>query len=173
MADYAKRIKATTEDVNHIQYGKLLLAAKVGELCPAEKGGRGKINLHTAGEGFHPNTLTAYRKLTKHQLSGKLDTYWDETCGGGESVFVKTSGWRPDLCPVKGVAGGITFISPAAVPQCPADSRPPTPRCRSSAMRTSAVNRLQRKRRSGLARNSRHGWRLRRKNGKNAAKDLP
>ena len=60
LADYGKRIKATTEEVNSIQYGKLLLAAKVGELCPKEKRGpkpKG-VNHPAREELFHANSLT-------------------------------------------------------------------------------------------------------------------
>ena len=35
----ARRIKADTESVNAIQWAKLLIQARLGELLPAEKGG--------------------------------------------------------------------------------------------------------------------------------------
>ena len=80
--EYAAAIRATTADRNAITYGVLLLAAKVGELCPATprgETGRGKKNSHPAGESlpFHANTLTDYRKLTKYEAEGKIDAYYE------------------------------------------------------------------------------------------------
>ncbi|MFH1920109.1 MAG: hypothetical protein ABIP48_09525 [Planctomycetota bacterium] len=60
---------AASEDINHVQYGKLLLAAKVGELCPAmtrEETGARKGSTPEV-QPFHRNTLADYRKLAKHQ----------------------------------------------------------------------------------------------------------
>jgi len=57
-----------------IEYGKLLLAAKVGELCPAEKGGRGKLRSPTGG--FHEDTLTDYRNLARYQADGLIDAHF-------------------------------------------------------------------------------------------------
>ncbi len=83
VSEFAKRIKATTEEINHVEYGKLLLAAKVGELCPAAsaqergtKGGRGKKAVGRQPIAFDPGTLVDYRKLAKYQEAAKLDEYW-------------------------------------------------------------------------------------------------
>ena len=70
MADWAKRIKATEEEVNSIQYGKLRMAAYVGESCPVTPRngtGRGKKLSDANRELFHADTLTTYRKLARHQ----------------------------------------------------------------------------------------------------------
>jgi hypothetical protein len=50
----------------------MMLTAKVGELCPKEKGGRGKTRTPEV-QVFHRNTLTDYRKLAKHQREQKID----------------------------------------------------------------------------------------------------
>jgi len=78
LARLARDLKATTEEVNHIEYGKLLFAAKVEELCPSEQGKRTDKTSHAAGgKLFHYNTLADYRKLYKHQkASGKIDDYF-------------------------------------------------------------------------------------------------
>ena len=42
MASFARRIKTDTSVINAIQYGKIKLVAKLAEMMPREKGGRGK-----------------------------------------------------------------------------------------------------------------------------------
>ena len=91
LADYARRIQATTEEVNAVQYGKLLLAAKVGELCPAEKGGRGKVRKNPAG--FSRDTLGRYRTLAKHQEMGLIDAYANFIEAGGNVEEMSISGF--------------------------------------------------------------------------------
>ncbi len=87
MANYVKRIKATGEEVNHIQYGKLLLAAKYGELNPApsptESGKKGGGGCPRGGAGdaetpFGGDTLANYRKLARYQKRGRIDDYFDD-----------------------------------------------------------------------------------------------
>jgi len=92
ISEYARRIKATTEEVNHIQYGKLLLAAKVGELCPAEVGGRGKTRTQHV-QVFHRNTLADFRKLAKHQAGGKIDEYFEAVAEAGHDTEVSIAGF--------------------------------------------------------------------------------
>ena len=66
-----------------VTHGKLLLAAKVGELCPEksrkEAGAmKGKKGITRNVIPFHPNTLTTYRKLAKHQQEEqRIDEYWE------------------------------------------------------------------------------------------------
>ena len=96
MANYGRQIKATTEEVNSVQYGKLLLAAKVGELCPAEKRGpKPKGVNHPPGEKlFHANTLTDYRKLAKHQREARrIDEYWEAVAESGHESEMSISGF--------------------------------------------------------------------------------
>lgn len=100
-ADYAQQIKATCEEVNSIQYGKLLLAAKVGELAPAAtaqergaKGGRGKKKLaHGMCELFHRNALNCYRKLAHHQREGKIDAYWEAVVDADHEIEMSIAGF--------------------------------------------------------------------------------
>ena len=92
ISEYARRIKATTEDVNHVQYGKLLLAAKVGELCPAEVGGRGK-NSSGSQTGFAKQTMADYRKLAKHQERGKIDDYFEAVAEVGHDTEMSIAGF--------------------------------------------------------------------------------
>lgn len=42
MATYARRVRADTETINALQFAKLLIIAKLAELMPRAKGGRGK-----------------------------------------------------------------------------------------------------------------------------------
>ena len=96
LAGYAKRIHATTEEVNSVQYGKLLLAAKVGELSPAGKRGpKTEEDNHPAGEKlFHANTLTSYRKLYKYQAEGRqIDSYWIAIEGAGHEQEMSIAGF--------------------------------------------------------------------------------
>ena len=70
----ATKPTATTEEVNAIQYGKLMLAAHVGVLCSATsaaqrgaKGGRGKKAPKHGQGAFSEPTLADYRKLARQQ----------------------------------------------------------------------------------------------------------
>lgn len=67
------RYQRATEEVNSIQYGKLLLAAKVGELAGDERGRpkKGEKKNRSATDVFHRDTLSAYRKLAKHQADSR------------------------------------------------------------------------------------------------------
>ena len=94
VANYAKRIKATTEEVNHVQYGKLLLAAKVGELSPKEKTGPKTRVSHPPREKlFHANTLTDYRKLASYEKRGRIEAYWKTIGTGGHEQEMSLAGF--------------------------------------------------------------------------------
>ena len=71
LSRYAKRIKVDTDTLNHIQHGRLLVGAKLGELMPREPGkggGRGNKKPPTCGVGgFNPNTMSCLRKLNDHR----------------------------------------------------------------------------------------------------------
>ena len=73
MAQYARRLRADTDVINALAYGKLLIGAKLGELMPGEQGkggGRGKKKLPKPGLGsfaVSAPTLALYRKLAEHQ----------------------------------------------------------------------------------------------------------
>jgi ParB family chromosome partitioning protein len=82
-AEYAKKIKAETSVVNAIQYGRLQLIARYGELNPAPTpeergamGGRGKKAPDREAGAFADRTLARYREVTAHQ--SKLEDYRDE-----------------------------------------------------------------------------------------------
>ena len=100
MAGYAKRIKATDEEVNSVQDGKLMLAAKVGELCPAptpqesgSRGGRGKKGDGATDTLFHRETLANYRKLVAYQKRGKIDADWDDVVENDHVQEVSLAGF--------------------------------------------------------------------------------
>ncbi len=95
VANYAKRIKATGVVVNSVQYGKLLLAAKVGELCPAEQGKRS--DLTSSGTptrlDIHRETLANYRKLARHQTDGRIDDYWEAVTEADHEAEMSIAGF--------------------------------------------------------------------------------
>jgi len=96
VAKYADAIKASTADKNEISYAVMLLAAKLGELCPAktrQETGRGKKLSPAKGEFFHPNTLTAYRKLHTHQEQRRIDTYRTAVREDGDEVDMSIAGF--------------------------------------------------------------------------------
>lgn len=71
---YARRIKIDTEAISNIAYGKLKIVAKLGELMPRGKGGRGKKNLTGTPSGlFNKDTVKTYRKVSEN--SSKLEEY--------------------------------------------------------------------------------------------------
>lgn len=78
LAHYAKRIDVDTEVSNAIQYGKLKIVAKLGELMPAKppkEKGRGKKG--KAGLPFSKPTISAYRKVAKHVK--QIDGYYAQS----------------------------------------------------------------------------------------------
>jgi len=76
MAKYAEQLKAGIEIERPIAIGVLKIKAGLGELLPAEPGGRGKT-IATDGIVYAPNTRTAYRKMAAHR--DKLDAYVEST----------------------------------------------------------------------------------------------
>lgn len=98
---YAKRVRMDTDIVNHIQYGRLKIVAKLGELMPTEQGKRTDKQLTKAGLGssFSAPTKAAYRKVSDH--APKIDEYFaraqEETekskSGEGEPVEMSTAGF--------------------------------------------------------------------------------
>jgi len=74
MQAYATRLKAGIEIARPIAIGVLKIKAKLGELMPAEKGGRGKTSTGTS-TGFRRETLAAYRKLAAN--TERLDEYYE------------------------------------------------------------------------------------------------
>src|SRR5262245_15496051 len=79
---YARRVNADTEIVNAIQYGKLKIIARLGELMPAPtrqesgaKGGRGNVKAPSPGETLFPDgTKARYRKVALHK--DRLEDYF-------------------------------------------------------------------------------------------------
>ncbi len=84
LAGYAKHIKASTEATNHVAYGTLLLMARVGELCPNRQGARADLTSPGTPEKlFNKNTLTDYRKVTRHQENARVDEYFQTIADEG------------------------------------------------------------------------------------------
>lgn len=91
MEHYAKRVKADTEIMNAIGYGKLKIVAKLGELMPpatpqerGAKGGRGNKAVPADRRAFDKNTETTYRKVAAHK--DKIDTYYETVKDGHEEL---------------------------------------------------------------------------------------
>ncbi len=73
MQHYADRLKAGIEVEKPIAIGVLKIKAKIGELLPAEKGGRGKPAQQICE--FNRNTISVYRKLAANKE--KIQEYAD------------------------------------------------------------------------------------------------
>lgn len=97
MEHYANRIKVDNRVIKPIQYGKLKIEAKLGQLhskpSPSEagkRGGRGK----KGGEGtdtlFHRDTIAKFRKVADHAPS--IDTYYQDVLADDE-VEMSTAGF--------------------------------------------------------------------------------
>jgi len=74
MATYARRVRADTETINALQFAKLLIIAKLAELMPRSKGGRGKTRAGGAPV-FSRHTISDYRKIGDH--ADRLNEYRD------------------------------------------------------------------------------------------------
>lgn len=78
---YAKRVKVDTATINHIQYGKLKIEAKLGLLMRAKtaaergrEGGRGNRKARLPDRtAFARDTETKYRKVARH--ADKIEAY--------------------------------------------------------------------------------------------------
>jgi ParB family chromosome partitioning protein len=98
LAYFAKRVKADTEITNAIQYGKLKIVAKLGELMPAPsasergaQGGRGKKAPSPNEGAFASETRSRYRKVAAnknaideyyHRAQSRKGTLEEVTIGG-------------------------------------------------------------------------------------------
>lgn len=77
MQHYADRLRAGVEIERPIALGVLKIKAKLGELMPAGKGGRGKKNPSGTQTGFGKEAVAAYRKIAANR--DRLDEYYDST----------------------------------------------------------------------------------------------
>jgi hypothetical protein len=79
LEQYARRIKEDTETINAIAFGKLKIAAKLGELMaptPRAATGRGHKKSASVGEALFAAEATArYRKIAAHQ--SQIDAYYE------------------------------------------------------------------------------------------------
>jgi hypothetical protein len=106
--------------MNAIEYGKLKIIARVGELCPAmtrqeagSQGGRGHEKGASPGEApFAPRIIAAYRKVAKHRSELVAEAVTLTGAGGGDA-----NGRRGDRNPgharADGPAAGRGGTSPA------------------------------------------------------------
>jgi N6-adenosine-specific RNA methylase IME4 len=90
LAHYARRVKVDTEVMNAIQYGKIKIAAKIGELSPPKppddrgQGRNGKKKSTVVGAvDLATHTIAKYRKV--HRNLPKLDDYRD-ACGSDQEL---------------------------------------------------------------------------------------
>lgn len=67
-----------TDEANAVQLGKLLLAGKIGELLPREKGGRGK-KTPIPPIGVSNASTQRYRKI--HDHSKRIEEYSEKAAG--------------------------------------------------------------------------------------------
>src|SRR5262245_14805307 len=81
LAHYAKRVKADTEITNAIQYGKLKIVAKLGELMPAPsakergaQGGRGRKAPSPGEVALASEAKSRYRKVAANKCA--IDDYY-------------------------------------------------------------------------------------------------
>ena len=85
----AAQLQADTDTINRLQYAKMLSAARLGQLMPANnKGGRDingnpKTNPYSA-IGVSPNTIAGYRKLAKH--SDQIAPYYHQVLEGDDEA---------------------------------------------------------------------------------------
>jgi len=92
MLRLANDLGATTEEVRAIQWGRLIIIAKLGELMPIGKRGPQTKDNHTDCEklGLHPNTITAYRKVAKWRE--KIDDYCPTADDPSMADFLRWTG---------------------------------------------------------------------------------
>ena len=98
MAQFARRVRADTEVINAIQYGKLRIVAKYGELLPDGRGshGRGrpkdaKIETAPGSVSISTHTASTYRKVAK--AAGKIAEYFEEAKSSPEPLEMSTAGF--------------------------------------------------------------------------------
>lgn len=104
LSSYAQSIRAGTEATNHVAYGVLILAGRVGELCPASQGKRTDLTSRSTTEKlFHPDTLTDYRKVHRHQKNERIEEYFQAIADDGHqdamslAGFLRFVGEKPNL----------------------------------------------------------------------------
>jgi phage N-6-adenine-methyltransferase len=100
LTHYAKRVKADKQVMNAIGFGRLKIAAKIGELNPPRppedrgqgRNGPGGKSISPEQSDFHPCTLTKYRKVHIHL--GRAEEYYRE-CNADEDDkrFLTTDGF--------------------------------------------------------------------------------
>jgi phage N-6-adenine-methyltransferase len=91
LAHFAARVKADTQTINCIQYGKLKIVNKLGELMPrGEKQGRGKKSPKPA-LGLSDPTVATYRKV--HDHAEKIDDYYEEASKDEGETEMSLSGF--------------------------------------------------------------------------------
>ena len=83
MQHYAERLKAGVQIERPIAYGVLKIKAKLGELMPAGKGGRGKKHDNPV-VGFSRPTISDYRKLAANR--DRLELLGEAVIGSHHSV---------------------------------------------------------------------------------------
>ena len=89
---------ATKEVQKPIAVGVLKIKAKLGELLPAEKGGRGNKVDYQVGD-FAKASITAYRKIASH--AELLDEYANATDDVPTQLDRKRGRWRNRGAPVQ------------------------------------------------------------------------
>lgn len=103
LAQFARRVRADTETINAIQYGKLLIEARLGALLPRGKGGRGKKTPTPTVGVYNPNTTALYRKVSDN--SPQIDEYQTKVADHNDALDED----RPDAAEIS-TAGFIRFI---------------------------------------------------------------
>ena len=77
MQHYAARLKSGIKVERPIAFGVLKIKAKLGELMPGEKGGRGNKKPNGQTVDFNPSTVSCYRKIASNV--DKLEGYFEAT----------------------------------------------------------------------------------------------
>jgi ParB family chromosome partitioning protein len=94
MAQYAKRIKADDDICNSIQYGKLLIVDKLGDMLKA-KSKRGKAKKGTTDDTLFPKqTASRFRKV--HRFKRKIGEYREaaiDTSNGKPKEIITLTGF--------------------------------------------------------------------------------
>ena len=117
MAQFARRVRADTETINAVQFGKLLIVAKLGELLgsptPAERGAMGGRGKKSDGNGkasapgalaIGKRTQTEYRKVAKS--APKIEEYRAKV----EANNAEQAADSPEIMEVS-TAGFLRFVS--------------------------------------------------------------
>jgi hypothetical protein len=103
LAQFARRVRADPETINAIQYGKLLIEAKLGALLPRGKGGRGKKTPSPTKGVYASAAVATYRKVSDN--APKIDEYRAKVAEHNAAIGED----RPDA------AGGLTTKGPGPI----------------------------------------------------------